>query len=234
MNMKTLGVLVGPFALVGATVHYANDHPVLFNFISNYAESGYTTGNNIIDNGDSVGVWVGTFSGAPYAASDVVYWTNGIYFSLICSGALHSCVFDGSNSRRIMTIGGTGGGTMTLAGVHFKDGNNISFGGALYILSSALVSLQGCRILSNQANYGGGIYAGSSGTTVNLYSTSFDGNTATGNGDDIYGNSASLTVHSTCPPDWSGTPAAGSNLDTYSDPDNPGTLSGTTKSFDIG
>ena len=99
-------------------------------------------------------------------------------------------------------------------------------------MSSALVSLQGCRILSNQANYGGGIYAGSSGTTVNLYSTSFDGNTATGNGDDIYGNSASLTVHSTCPPDWSGTPAAGSDLDTYAN--FIATLSGTTKSFDIG
>ena len=44
------------------------------------------------------------------------------YFSLVCSGAVHNCVFDGSNSRRLMDIQGTGGGTMTLAGIHFKDG----------------------------------------------------------------------------------------------------------------
>ncbi|GMI08995.1 hypothetical protein TrVE_jg11437 [Triparma verrucosa] len=91
--MKTLGLLVGLFALVGATVHYANDQPVLLNFISNYAGT--------IDNGDDIYV-------------------------------------------------------------------------------------------------------------------------------DI---SASVTVHSSCPPDWSGTPAAGSDLDTTND---GGTLSGTTKSFDIG
>ena len=70
-----------------------------------------------------------------------------------------------------------------------------------------------------------------SGTTVNLYSTSFDGNIAT-YGNDIYvGNGASLTVNSTCPPDWSGTPAAGSDLNTYDPSD---AISGTTKSFDIG
>ena len=194
------------------------------------------TGNNIVDNDDSVVLGVGTFSGAPYALSHTGYITDEIYFSLVCSGALHSCVLDGSNSRRLMNIYGTGGGTITLAGIQFKDGNSVgNYGGALRISSSALVSLQGCKLSSNQASYGGGIYARNSGTTVNLYSTSFDGNTATNNGDDIYIQlSASLTVHSTCPPDWSGTPAPGSDLDTYNDPDQPGTISGTTKSFDIG
>ena len=126
---------------------------------------------------------------------------------------------------------------MTLAGIHFKDGyrSGTSYGGALYIQSSAHVSLQGCKLSSNQAsNAGGGFYAQNSGTTMNLYTTTFDGNTATSNGDDIYvSSSASVTVHSTCPPDWSGTPAAGSNLDTYIH-SSGGTISGTTKSFDIG
>ena len=236
MNMKTLGLLVGLFALVGATVHYANNHPVLFNLISN---SDYdwvdNTGNNIVDNGDDVALGIGTFSGAPYAASVTVYLTDAIYYSLICSGALHNCVLDGSNSHRLMYIDGTGGGTMTLAGIHFLDGGTSSvYGGALYIDASALVSLQGCKLSSNQANVGGGgIYASDSGTTLNVYTTNFDGNTAT-DGDDIYVYSASVTVHSTCPQDWSGTPAAGSDLDTYNNPSNPGTISGTTKSFDIG
>ena len=120
---------------------------------------------------------------------------------------------------------------MTLAGIHFKDGNSGSYGGgALYITSSAFVSVQGCKLSSNQADFGGGIAAESSGTTINIFTTTFDGNTAT-YGDDIYvAYSASVTVHSTCPPGWSGTPAAGSYLDTT----NYGTLSGTTKSFDIG
>ncbi|GMH98720.1 hypothetical protein TrST_g13621 [Triparma strigata] len=183
-----------------AAVHYANDHPVLFNFISNGACSSCTTGNNIIDNDDSVAVGVGTFSGAPYARSATVYYTDAIYFSLVCSGAAHNCVLDGSDSRQIMLISGTGGA---------------------------------CKLSSNQASKGGGIFAQSSGTTVNLYTTSFDGNTASNNGDDIYvyNSGCSVIVHSSCPPDWSGTPAAGSDLDTYN---SGGTLSGTTKSFDIG
>ena len=128
-----------------ATVHYANDHPVLFNLISNADWSSVdNTGNNIVDNGDDVALGVGTFSGAPYANSNIVYYTNEIYFSLVCSGAPHNCIFDGLNSRALMSIEGTGGGTMTLAGIHFKDGSSGSdAGGALYIYS-ALVSVQGC------------------------------------------------------------------------------------------
>ena len=120
---------------------------------------------------------------------------------------------------------------MTLAGVHFKDGYRSGDGGALFIYS-ALVSVQGCKLSSNHAWIGGGIWAQNSGTTLNIYTTIFDGNTAIYNGDDIsLYSSASVTVHSTCPPDWSGTPASGSNLDTSN---NAGTISGTTKSFDIG
>ena len=126
---------------------------------------------------------------------------------------------------------------MTLAGIHFKDGSSTgfgSYGGALRIQSSALVSVQGCKLSSNQANLeGGGISAWHSGTTVNLNSISFDGNLAT-DGDDIAARqTASVTVHSTCPPGWSGTPAAGSSLDTYIH-SSGGTISGTTKSFDLG
>ena len=242
--MNTLGLLVVCLVVtpVMAAVLYANDHPVLFNFISNKEASWIDdTGNNIVDNGDSVSVGEGSFSveGPSWlkATSDEVYYIDEIYFSLVCSGTLHTCVFDGSGSRTIMTIWGTGGGTMKLSGIHFfNGGDGGDSGGALKIRSSALVSLRGCKLSSNQANYGAGIYAGDT-ATVNLYSTSFDGNTHThfsGKGDDIYVSGASATVHSTCPPDWSGTPAAGSDLDTYNEPTSPGTLSGTTKSFDIG
>ena len=121
-----------------ATVHYPNNHPVLFNLISNGYVGG-SEGNNIVDNGDDVALGVGTFSGAPYGSSATVYHTNGIYFTLVCSGAPHICVLDGLNSRRLMYIDGTGGGTMTLAGIFFLDGyvSGHGHGGALFITSSA-------------------------------------------------------------------------------------------------
>ena len=160
------------------------------------------------------------------------YNLYGKYFSLVCSGAIHSCVL--TRQGRIMLIVGTSSGTIRLSGIHFRNGGTSSetlYGGALKIDSSelAVVSLEGCKFSSNQATTGAGIWAQDSGTTVNIYSTSFDGNSAT-SGDDIFvGWSASVTVHSTCPPDWIGSPAAGSDLDTAGD-----TISGTTKSFDIG
>ena len=104
------------------------------------------------------------------------------------------------------------------------------------ITSSALVSVQGCKLSSNQADYdGGAIAAYNSGTTLNIYTTIFDGNTATDSGDDIYVYaSASVTVHDSCPPDWIGEPVAGSDLVTYNNPGNPGTISGNLTSFDDG
>ncbi|GMI01379.1 hypothetical protein TrVE_jg10714 [Triparma verrucosa] len=157
--MNTLGLLVVYLVItpVMAAVHYANDHPVLFNLISNEDHYSDNTGNNIVDNDDSVVLGVGTLSGSPSADSDSVYYPHGIYFLLVCSGTLHSCVLDGSNSRQIMYIWGTGGGTITLAGIHFLDGNSGGYGGALFIQSSALVSVQGCKLSSNQAQNGGAI-----------------------------------------------------------------------------
>ena len=86
MNALGLLVIVLVVTPVMAAVLYANDHPVLFNLISNGAFVD-NTGNNIVDNGDDVALGVGTFSGAPYAASHAVYATEDIYFSLVCSGA---------------------------------------------------------------------------------------------------------------------------------------------------
>ncbi len=84
---------------------------------------------------------------------------------------------------------------MTLAGIHFKDGGGVSYGGALAMTSAALVSRQGCKLSSNQASaYGGGIAA--SGSTINLYTTIFEGNTATHDGDDVFTDATSPTAAS--------------------------------------
>eukprot|EP00519_Triparma_laevis_P015179 CAMPEP_0182492896 /NCGR_PEP_ID=MMETSP1321-20130603/1952_1 /TAXON_ID=91990 /ORGANISM="Bolidomonas sp., Strain RCC1657" /LENGTH=61 /DNA_ID=CAMNT_0024695523 /DNA_START=91 /DNA_END=272 /DNA_ORIENTATION=+ len=59
--MNTLGLLVAYLvafsSLVGAAVHYANNQPDLYNFISNALSChgcDYAAGNNIVDNGDAV------------------------------------------------------------------------------------------------------------------------------------------------------------------------------------
>ncbi|GMH97477.1 hypothetical protein TrVE_jg7214 [Triparma verrucosa] len=99
--------LVAFASLVGGTVENANNQTVLFNLISNgrgnFLSPGVTTGNNIVDNVDSVILGVGTFSGSPYADSNRVYAIDRIYFSLVCSGTDHSCVLDGLGRRQIMT-----------------------------------------------------------------------------------------------------------------------------------
>ncbi|GMH78512.1 hypothetical protein TrST_g6502 [Triparma strigata] len=223
----------GPSCEIAGDVLYANDHPVLFNFISNVVCDSCTTGNNIVDNGDSLVVGVGTFTGEPHATEGYMYGIDGIFFSLVCSGAIHTCVLDGSRSIGIMAIIGTGGGIMRITGIYFLNGYFTNSGGALRI-QSGLVSLEACKLSGNQASSSAGcIYAEESGTMLNFYATSFIGNSASGSGNDIFIESgASVTVHSTCPPDWSGTPAAGSELDAVNFP--PATISGTTKSFDIG
>jgi predicted outer membrane repeat protein len=68
---------------------------------------------------------------------------------------------------------------------------------------------------ATDSDYGGGaICVESSGTRVNIYGTSFNGNTAdSGNGDDIYNypnDPGTVTIHNTCPsPHASITPIQG-------------------------
>ena len=191
--MNTLGLLivclVAFASLVGAAVHNANDHPVLYNFICN-ANWPENPGNNIVDNGDSVTVGIGTFSGAPYATSITVYSINEIYFSLVCSGAPHTCILDGLNSRMIMRINSPAG-DLRLSGIHFKDAYYNNFGAGLAITgssnSASIVYIEVCKFSSsNQDLYPSsqapyiGVLGLSSWGKANLYSTSFVGTSGGG------------------------------------------------------
>jgi predicted outer membrane repeat protein len=79
------------------------------------------------------------------------------------------------------------------------------------------VTIELCIFTNNRATKseggGGAIYVSGfgSGTAVNVYGTSFNGNTAdSGNGDDIYNNGGTITIHNTCPsPYSSNTPIQG-------------------------
>jgi hypothetical protein len=115
-----------------------------------------------------------------------------------------------------MWVSGTGAGTLLLRALTFQDGNSGgNSGGGVVIQSGAIVTIELCVFSNCRATYssygGGAIYVASSATTVNVYGTSFNGNTAaSGNGDDIYVYSGTITIHNTCPsPYSSNTPAQG-------------------------
>ena len=113
----------------------------------------------------------------------------------------------------------------------FKDGN-AGRGGGMYIEFSALVSIQTCKFVSCYSDIrGGGINAEA---TVNIYTTTFADNSATVAGNDIATYSrGDVTIHSTCPPNWTGNPTEGSGL-SATEWLWMGEINGPRNSFDLG
>jgi hypothetical protein len=127
-----------------------------------------------------------------------------------------SCVLDGENARRGMYVWGTGSGTLILRALTFDKGSTDYQGGGVYIRDGAIVDLELCIFSNNRAtatgSYGGGaIHVEGSGTSVNVYGSFFNQNTAdSGKGDDIENDGATITIHNTCPsPYSSNTPIQG-------------------------
>jgi predicted outer membrane repeat protein len=191
----------------------------LFNTVSNYASSSANTGNSFMANGDTAVLAVGSYkcSEGTCADSTDMLGTRNLNGEVKCVEDNASCVLDGENARRGMWVQGTGSGTLILRALTFDKGYGDGAGGGVYILDGAKVDLELLVFSNNRAasSYGGGaIYLASSGGTVNVYGTSFNGNTAdSGNGDDIYNNPgypATITIHNTCPsPYSSNTPIQG-------------------------
>jgi hypothetical protein len=194
----------------------------LFNTVSNYASSSVNTGNSIMANGDTTLLAVGPYkcSEGPCAGSSRMLYTDDLYGEIKCVEDNASCVLDGENARGVMRVYGTGSGTLILRALTFDKGDD-NYGGGVWIGGGAIVDLKFCIFSNNRATLtgggrgdGGAIYVQSSGTTINAYGTSFNGNTAaSGNGHDIYRysyGSPTITIHNTCPsPYSSNTPTQG-------------------------
>jgi hypothetical protein len=121
-----------------------------------------------------------------------------------------SCVLGGENARRGMWVSGTGSGTLILRALTFDKGYSTR-GGGVGITDGAIVEIHLCVFTNCGATdsaYGGGaIYASATGT-VNIYGTSFNGNTSPAFGDDIYsfkisGTNPNIIIHDTCPSPYS-------------------------------
>ena len=180
--------------------------------VSNYAAT--NTGNSIMANGDTAILAVGSYkcSEGTCASSNNMLRTDDLNGEVKCVEDNASCVLDGENERRVMMVLGTGSGTLILRALTFDKGY-ATFAGGVYITNGAIVDLKLCIFSNNRAttSYGGGaIFLQGSGTSVNLYGTSFSGNTADNGGDDIYRYSGTITIHNTCPsPYSSNTPIQG-------------------------
>jgi hypothetical protein len=206
-------VLVGGRSLAEVNVVDMNG---LFNTVSNAVISGGNTGNSIMANGDSTILADGPYkcSEGTCAASSTMLLIDDLNGEVKCVEDNASCVLDGENERRGMQVEGTGSATLILRALTFDKGYG-DFGGGVRIGSGALVKLELCIFSSNRAtdsrSGGGAIYVANSGGTANAYGTSFYGNTAySGNGDDIFRNGGTITIHNTCPsPFSSNTPIQG-------------------------
>ena len=219
-------------------VRTVSDQDGLFHAISNGVCSSCTTGNNIISNGDFVNLLVGTYSGSLFASSNSIYISDDIYYTMNCVEDDHSCILDGlGGTRRILAVVGTSNQDLTITGIKFYN-TRADRGGGIFAWSGAKVVIQLClfdNLEATSSSYGGGgILVETSSTSVNIYTTLFSNNNAvSGNGDDIYIWSGSVTVHATCPPGFTGTSSQSSSLDTAT-LDSSGTFSGTLNNFEAG
>jgi hypothetical protein len=218
-------VVVGGRSLAEVNVVDMNG---LFNTVSNfvYAGTGVNTGTSIMAFGGTVILAVGPYKCSEGTCSASInpwfnmLWTHDLNGEVKCVGDNASCVLDGENERRAMSVGGTGSGKLILRALTFDKGYAGYYGGGVWIHSDASVDLELCIFSNNRATSsiggGGAIYLGDSGTTVNIYGSSFNGNTADeGNGHDIFNNlsvsdSGTIIIHNTCPsPYSSNTPIQG-------------------------
>ena len=181
--------------------------------------SGYcsscNTGTEIMANGGTTTLTVGEYkcSDGTCASSGIMLETYYLYGAIQCLNDDASCVLDGESSRRGMSAYGTGSGKLTIRAIRFYKGKS-STGGGVYVGSAGKVDFTLCVFDSCEAtstyssNGGGGIYVYSG--NVNIYATTFTGNSAATDGDDIYRSSGTVTIHDTCPSPYSAnTPTQG-------------------------
>lgn len=175
-------------------------------------KSGVNTGNSIMAFGDIVqhtasSTYRCNDNATNCATIKSMLFTYGLYGSIGCADDAASCILDGQLARRIIYLQGTGGQILTIRALVFKDGQpNSGYGGGTHMNNGALVDIELCIFTNCRSTIselgGGAIYvSNSSNNVVNVFGTSFYGNEALngGDGDDIYRNGGTITIHDTCP-----------------------------------
>ena len=193
--------------------HNVVDMNHLFNTVSNAdSESTSNTGNSIMENGDTAILAVRLYKCSEGTCASIysMLYTDDLNGEVKCVEDNASCVLDGENERRGMFVSGTRSGTLILQAISFKEGKGDKGGGA-WIGYGAIVEIHLCVFTNCRATdsaYGGGAIYATSTSTVNIYGTSFNGNTSPGFGEDIYSNKEGIIdpnviIHDTCPSPYS-------------------------------
>ena len=199
----------------------------LFNAISNADGTYHTvdrTGGNITENGATTTLAIGVYkcSESACASDSVMLSTHDLFGSIKCinDDGASLCVLDCESSRIAMQIYGTGTtGKLLMQSIRFHNGKSEGGGGGMLIGHHAKVEINLCAFVSCKSlneHYGGGaILVDYSSTVLNIYATTFTGNSAAGSGDDIYNNGGTVTIHDTCPssPYSANTPTQGKKDD---------------------
>ena len=200
-------LLVSP--LRGFETHQATNQDELFKL------KGDPWGNYKMPLGDEVIVAEGDYICGPCYNVDTMYRLNSLNGTVRCATDDLGCKLSGEGSRTVMVVDRTAGGTLVLRSFSIHRGSAWR-GGGLHMYGAAVVNLELTLFEDCQAtccegysDRGGGAVYASSGT-LNLYGVSFlNNNAASNNGDDVYTDDAAVTVFSSCPDAYEGTPTEG-------------------------
>ena len=143
------------------------------------------------------------------------------------------CVLDGENVRALLIVNGSTDSYIrtTIRAITITNANYDTQGAGLYASFSAHVTIELC-VFSNcrsgvDADWdgGGAIGISDTGTTIDLYGTTFTSNSVvSGNGADLYNSKThpgSITVRSTCPSPYnSNSPSRGKTSNIFGSPSN--------------
>lgn len=151
--------------------------------------SGYSTiqaGINAATPGDTVLVALGTYTGAANRNLDFA----GKNLVLLSSGGATVTVIDCQGQGRGLHFHTGEAASAVVRGFTIRNGlASGTFGGAILIEGGSSPTIRDCRLQSNHANTGGGIFVASGVTLIN---SEFESNTADNWGGAIYGESASV------------------------------------------
>jgi hypothetical protein len=166
-----------------------------------------------MNNGDRTILAVGLYKCSEGTCDNSDYfltmlYTVGLNGDVKCLDDNASCILDGetgATARRGIWVSGTGSGALLLRAITLREMSSPGSGGGIFIVQSAVVVIELCVFSNCHANgrpepfefLGGGALFISSGSTVDIYATSFSGNYGY-YGNDIM-NYGTVTIHDTCP-----------------------------------
>ena len=165
-------------------------------------------GNSKMSNGNEVVLGEACWTCGKCDSQHTMYFLDDFFGSIRCEQDHLGCVLDAESSRRVVEVRGTVGQVLKIRGICFHRGQS-NVGAGLYLRGTCILEL--CGFTSCRVSVMGGAIEANSGS-LQVYATLFSSNSAdSGNGDDIYTQTASVIVHDTCPDGYGGVPTAGEN-----------------------